>query len=57
MLGLGLMAVAVAVAVDCAGYLYSLLLLSEMRNLRCQPSYPRHIVRYVLDKMRQKKVG
>ena len=52
MLGLGLMAV--AVAVDCAGYLYSLLLLSAMRNLRCQPSYPRHIVRYVLDKMRQK---
>ena len=52
MLGLALMAV--AVVVDYAGYLCSLLLLSEMRNLRCQPSYPRHIIRHVSDKTRQK---
>ena len=44
---------AVVVVVDCAGCLH-LQLLSEMRNLGCQPSCPRHIVRYVSDKMRQK---
>ena len=44
----------VVVVVDCAGYHHPLLLPFEMWNLGCQPSCPRHIVRYVLDKMRQK---
>ena len=51
---LALALLAMAVAVDCDGYLRSLLLLSEMQNLGCQPSCPRHIIRYVSDKMRQK---
>jgi len=50
MMVLALLAV---VVVDCAGCLH-LQLPSEMRNLGCKPSFPRHIVRYVLDKMRQK---
>ena len=45
---------AVVVVVDCAGYPHLQLLLPEMRNLGCQPSCPRHIVRYISDKMRQK---
>ena len=51
---LALALLVVAVVVDCAGYLRSLLLLSEMRNLGCQSTCPRHIIRYVSDKMRQK---
>jgi len=46
-----LLVVVVAVYVGC---LHPLLLLAKMWNLGCQPSCPRHIVRYVLDKMRQK---
>jgi len=51
---LALSLLAVVVAVECAGYLHPLLLSSEMQNLGCQPSCPRHIVRHVSDKMRQK---
>jgi len=51
---LALALLAVAVAVNYAGYLHPLLLSSEMRNLGCQPSCPRHIIRHVSDKMRQK---
>jgi hypothetical protein len=54
MLVLALLAV---VVVDCASCPHLLQLLSEMRNLRGQPSCPRHIVRYVLDKMRRKGLG
>jgi len=42
---------AMVVGVDCAKC-FHLQLLSEMRNLGCQPSCPRHIVRYISDKMR-----
>ena len=51
---LALALLAVAVAVNYAGYLHPLLLPSEMWNLGCQPSCPRHIIRHVSDKTRQK---
>ena len=51
---LALALLVVVLVVDCAGYLHPLLLSSEMRNLGCQPSCPRHIIRHVSEKMRQK---
>jgi hypothetical protein len=47
------LALLAAVVVNSAGCLH-LQLPSEMWNLGCQPSCPRHIVRYVSDKIRQK---